>query len=92
MLTKPDRNAEGRELTNQLRREQITGAQLRNKKLASGGTGTGVSSIGSQLNALLSGGAARPASATPPTQQGSNDMPVDYDPPDPADPVSYETE
>ena len=40
-MQKPDKNAEGRQLTNELRRQQIEGARLRNKKLASGGGGGG---------------------------------------------------
>lgn len=85
VLTKPDRNAEGRALTNELRRQQIEGAKLRNKKLASGGTGKAApapSGKAAEADAIL--GNFQPRNPTParPTAQGGGEdgMPIDYDP------------
>jgi hypothetical protein len=92
-LTKPDRNAEGRQLTNALRREQIEGARLRNNKLRTGGGGgrgtAGFSDPGARLNALLSGGQRGGGSeGTSPRSQGSDDDTsyIDVEVQDPAEP------
>lgn len=89
MLVKPDRNAEGRQLTNALRREQIEGARLRNAKLRSGGGGKaapGFSDPAARLNALLSGGQRGGGSeGTTPRAQGDDTSYIDVETADPPD-------
>ena len=82
---KPDRNAEGRQLTNELRRQQIEGARLRNRKLASGGGGGGGTAAGSELAALF--GQTKPEAYTSgrPSGGGENDSWIDRHTPDPDD-------
>jgi hypothetical protein len=89
-LAKPDRNAEGRALTNTLRREQIEGARLRNAKLRSGGGGggratPGFSDPGARLNALLSGAQPRTSGGGAPRPQGDDTSYVDVETQDPPD-------
>ena len=90
MIGKPDRNAEGRKLTNDLRREQIEGAKLRNAKLRSGGGGKGTSGFsepGARLNALLSGGQRGGGSeGTAPRAQGDDTDYINIEVQDPAEP------
>ena len=81
---KPDRNAEGRQLTNELRRQQIEGARLRNKKLASGGGGGGGgTAAGQQLASLF--GQTKPEAYTGGRPQGSDDSWIDAEHPDPVE-------
>lgn len=84
-MQKPDRNAEGRQLTNELRRQQIEGAKLRNKKLASAGTGGGGSSSAAQELAALfhQTGATQPTGTTRGQGGGEDDSWIDREPADP---------
>lgn len=87
---KPDVNAEGRALTNELRRRQIEGAGLRNDRLRRGPQGKpGVAATGAgnaAADILAKYGPQTPDQ--PPRQersQGSDDggVSIDYDPPEP---------
>ena len=84
---KPDRNAEGRQLTNDLRRQQIEGARLRNKKLASAGTGGGGggSAAGAELAALFGQTNASAHVAGPPQGGGEDDSWIDRETTNPPD-------
>jgi len=76
-LTKPDRNAEGRQLSNQIKRNNLTLQEMRIKKGLGGGGGgaAGPSSAASEISqrlAALGGGAPQPTTVVV-NQQGSDD-------------------
>jgi hypothetical protein len=85
---KADVNAEGRQLTNELRRQQIEGARLRNRRLGQGGRGgVGQSDADRQMAQLFQQTGVAPPDGGGGGRSQGDDLPIDYNPTDPTEPV-----